>query len=175
MALIKPYKGIFPNIHPTVYLSENVVIVGDVFIDEDSSVWYGTVIRGDVNYIRIGKRTNIQDNCVVHVTHHIHPTLIGDDVTVGHGVILHGCILRNRILVGMGAVVMDGVEVEDYVLIGAGALLTPGKKIPSGVLVAGVPAKIIRDLKLEEIKLIEESSKNYVAYKNSYMEADAQK
>lgn len=175
MALIKPYKGIFPNIHPTVYLSENAVIIGDVFIDEDSSVWYGTVIRGDVNYIKIGKRTNIQDNCVVHVTHHTHPTLIGDDVTVGHRAVLHGCILKNRILVGMGAVVMDGVEVEDYVLIGAGALLTPGKKIPSGVLVAGVPAKIIRDLKLEEIKLIEESSKNYVAYKNSYMEADAQK
>jgi carbonic anhydrase/acetyltransferase-like protein (isoleucine patch superfamily) len=175
VALVKPYGGIHPRIHPTVYLSENAVVIGDVEIGEDSSVWYGTVIRGDVNYIRIGKRTNIQDNCVVHVTRERYPTIIGDDVTVGHRVVLHGCVLKNRILVGMGAVVMDGVQVEDYVIIGAGALLTPGKKIPSGVLVAGLPAKIVRDLKPDEIKLIEESSKNYVAYKNSYLETHTQK
>ncbi|GBC88332.1 Galactoside O-acetyltransferase [bacterium HR13] len=175
MALIKPYRGVYPQIHPSVYLSENVVIVGDVHIGEDSSVWFGTVIRGDVNYIRIGKRTNIQDNCVVHVTHDTYPTIVGDGVTVGHRVVLHGCTLGNYVLVGMGAVVMDGVEVEDYVLIGAGALLTPGRRIPSGVLVAGVPAKIIRDLKPEEVELIKRSAENYVAYKNSYMSADAQK
>ena len=144
-------------------------MIGDVEIGEDSSVWFGSVVRGDVNYIRIGRRTNIQDNCVVHVTHDTHPTIIGDNVTVGHRVVLHGCKLGNNILVGMGAVVMDGVEVEDYVLIGAGALVTPNKKIPSGVLVAGVPAKIVRDLKEEEIKLIEESAENYVRYKNEYL------
>jgi len=169
MAVIKPYKGIFPKIHPTVYLSDNVYVIGDVEIGEDSSVWFGSVVRGDVNYIRIGKRTNIQDNSVVHVTHDTHPTIIGDNVTVGHRVILHGCTLGNNILVGMGAVIMDGAEIEDYVLVGAGALITPNKKIPSGVLVAGVPAKIVRDLKEEEIKLIEESAENYVMYKNEYL------
>ena len=169
MALIKAYKGKVPKIDPSVYLSENVVIIGDVEIGKDSSVWFGTVIRGDVNYIRIGERTNIQDNSVVHVTHETHPTIIGNDVTVGHRAVLHGCVLHNHILVGMGAVIMDGVEIEDFVLVGAGALVTPNKRIPSGVLVAGVPAKIVRDLREEEIELIKESAKNYVAYKNAYM------
>ena len=152
-----------------MFLAENSIVIGDVEIGEDSSVWYGTVIRGDVNYIRIGKGTNIQDNSVVHVTHDTHPTLIGDFVTVGHRVILHGCKIGNYVLIGMGAVVMDGVEIEDYVLVGAGALLTPNKKFPSGVLVAGFPAKVVRDLKEEEIRLIEESAKNYISYKNSYL------
>jgi len=169
MAVIKPYRGIFPKIHPSVYLSDNVYIVGDVEIGEDSSVWFGSVVRGDVNYIRIGRRTNIQDNSVVHVTHDTYPTVIGDNVTVGHRVVLHGCVLGNNILVGMGAVIMDGVEIEDYVLVGAGALITPNKRIPSGVLVAGVPAKVIRDLREEEIRLIQESAENYVRYKNEYM------
>jgi len=174
MPIIKPYRSFHPYIHPTVFVADNAVIIGDVKIDEDSSVWFGTVIRGDVNYIRIGKRTNIQDNCVVHVSRGTHPTIIGDEVTVGHGVILHGCVLHNRILVGMGAVIMDGVEIEDYVLVGAGALITPNKKIPSGVLVAGFPAKVVRDLKPEEVKLIEESAKNYVIYKNSYLQAETE-
>jgi len=169
MAVIKPYRGVFPKIHSSVYLSDNVYVIGDVEIGEDSSVWFGSVVRGDVNYIRIGRRTNIQDNSVVHVTHDTHPTIVGDNVTVGHRVILHGCVLGNNILVGMGAVIMDGVEIEDYVLVGAGALITPNKKIPSGVLVAGVPAKVVRDLRKEEIKLIEESAENYVRYKNEYL------
>ncbi len=169
MAIVKPYKDKHPVIHPSVFLAENSIVIGDVEIGEDSSVWYGTVIRGDVNYIRIGKGTNIQDNSVVHVTHDTHPTLIGDFVTVGHRVILHGCKIGNYVLIGMGAVVMDGVEIEDYVLVGAGALLTPNKKFPSGVLVAGFPAKVVRDLKEEEIRLIEESAKNYISYKNSYL------
>ncbi len=169
MARIEEYKGKRPQIHPSVYMSENVYIIGDVEIGEDSSIWFGTVIRGDVNFIRIGKRTNIQDNSVVHVTHETHPTLIGDDVTVGHRVILHGCVLKNNILVGMGAIIMDGVEIEDYVIVGAGALVTQNKKIPSGVLVAGVPAKIIRDLKDEEIEAIKKSAYNYVIYKNEYL------
>ncbi len=170
MATVKPYKNMIPRIDSSVFLAENAVVIGDVEIGEDSSVWYGAVIRGDVNYIRIGKRTNIQDNSVVHVTHDTYPTIVGDDVTVGHRVVLHGCIIKDHVLVGMGAVVMDGVEVDHYVIVGAGALLTPGKKIPSGVLVAGFPAKVIRELRPEEIKLIEESSLNYVRYKNSYMQ-----
>ncbi len=170
MAVIKPYKGIFPRIHPSVYISDNVYVIGDVEIGEDSSLWFGAVVRGDVNYIRIGKRTNIQDNSVVHVTHETAPTIVGDNVTVGHRVILHGCVLGNNILVGMGAILMDGAEVEDNVIIGAGALVTQNKKIPSGVLVAGVPAKVIRDLREEEIRMIEESAQNYVQYKNVYLD-----
>ena len=169
MAVVKPYKGTFPKIHPSVYMSDNVYVIGDVEIGEDSSLWFGAVVRGDVNYIRIGKRTNIQDNSVVHVTHDTGPTIVGDNVTVGHRVILHGCVLGNNILVGMGAILMDGVEVEDHVIIGAGALVTQNKKIPSGVLVAGVPAKVIRDLREEEIRMIEESAQNYVQYKNVYL------
>ena len=172
MALIKAYRGKLPRIHPSVYMAENVCVIGDVEIGEDSSLWFGTVVRGDVNYVRIGRRTNLQDNSVVHVTHETHPTLVGDNVTVGHGVVLHGCVLHSNILVGMGAIVMDGAVVEDYVLIAAGALIPPGKRIPSGVLVAGVPAKVVRDLKEEEIRLIEESARNYVRYKNEYLRAD---
>ncbi len=175
MASVRAYRGIYPKIDPSVYLSENVVVIGDVEIGEDSSVWFGSVVRGDVNYIRIGKRTNIQDNSVVHVTHDTHPTIVGDNVTVGHRVILHGCVLGSNILVGMGAVIMDGVEIEDYVLVGAGALITPNKKIPSGVLVAGVPAKIIRELRPEEIRMIEESARNYVNYKNEYLRESHEK
>jgi len=173
MALVKAYKGKLPRIHPSVYVAENACVIGDVEIGEDSSLWFGTVVRGDVNYVRIGKRTNLQDNSVIHVTHGTHPTLVGDNVTVGHGVVLHGCALRNSILVGMGAIVMDGVEVEDNVLIAAGALIPPGRRIPSGVLVAGVPARVIRDLKEEEVRLIEESALNYVRYKDEYLRADS--
>ncbi|MFN7065446.1 MAG: gamma carbonic anhydrase family protein [Aquificaceae bacterium] len=169
MTIALPYGEKRPIIAPSVFLAENAVVIGDVQIGEDSSVWYGTVVRGDVNYIRIGKATNIQDSSVVHVTHDTYPTIIGDYVTVGHRVILHGCKVGNYVLIGMGAVVMDGVEIEDYVLVGAGALLTPGKKFPSGVLVAGFPAKVVRDLKEEEINLIKESAKNYINYKNVYL------
>jgi carbonic anhydrase/acetyltransferase-like protein (isoleucine patch superfamily) len=169
MAVIKPYGGVFPKIHGSVYLSDNVYVIGDVEMGEDSSAWFGAVIRGDVNYIRIGKRTNIQDNSVVHVTHETAPTIVGDDVTVGHRVILHGCVLGNNVLVGMGAIVMDGAEISDNVIIGAGALVTQNKKIPEGVLVAGVPAKIVRDLRPEEIEMIRESARNYVEYKNRYL------
>ncbi|MFN3813215.1 MAG: gamma carbonic anhydrase family protein [Aquificaceae bacterium] len=167
--IVKPYKDMSPRIASSVFLADNVVVIGQVEIGEDSSVWYGTVIRGDVNYIRIGERTNIQDNSVIHVTHDTYPTVIGNNVTVGHRVVLHGCIIKDHVLVGMGAVIMDGVEVDSYVIVGAGAILTPGKKIPSGVLVTGFPAKVVRELRPEEIKLIEESSLNYVRYKNSYM------
>lgn len=169
MALVLNYGKESPKVHPSVFLAENSVVIGDVEIGEDSSIWFGTVVRGDVNYIRIGKGTNIQDNSVVHVTHHTHPTIIGDFVTVGHRVILHGCRVGNHVLIGMGAVVMDGVEVDDFVLVGAGALLTPGKKFPSGVLVAGFPAKVVRELKEEEIELIKASARNYINYKNVYL------
>ncbi len=169
MARIEEYKGKIPKIHPSVYISDNAYVIGDVEIGEDSSVWFGTVIRGDVNFIRIGKRTNIQDNSVIHVTHETYPTIVGDNVTVGHRVILHGCVLKNNILVGMGAIIMDGTKIDDNVIIGAGALVTQNKRIPPGVLVAGVPAKIVRDLREEEVKMVEKSAMDYVKYKNDYL------
>ncbi len=167
--MLKAYKGIYPKIGENVYISENAFVIGDVVLGDDVSVWFGTVIRGDVNYIRVGDRTNIQDNSIIHVTHDTHPTIIGNDVTIGHGAIIHGCTIKNFILVGMGATIMDGAVIEDFVLVGARALITPNKHIPNGVLVAGVPAKIIRDLTKEEIEHIKESSSNYVRYKNEYL------
>ncbi|MGC8677751.1 MAG: gamma carbonic anhydrase family protein [Hydrogenobaculum sp.] len=167
--MLKAYKNFYPKIGTSVYIADNAFVIGDVELGDDVSVWFGTVIRGDVNYIRIGDRANIQDNSVIHVTHDTHPTTIGHDVTIGHGAIIHGCTIKDFVLVGMGATIMDGAIIEDFVLIGARALITPNKHIPSGVLVAGIPAKIVRDLKQEEIDLIKESASNYVRYKNNYL------
>ncbi len=170
MAIIKPYKGKFPKIHPSAFIAENAVIIGDVEIGEDCSIWYNVVIRGDVNYIRIGDRTNIQDGTVIHVTHKTHPTIIGKEVTVGHNVMLHGCTIEDRCLIGMSSTIMDGVVVGKESIVGAGALVTPNKKIEPRTLWTGSPAKYKRDLTEEEIKWLEQSYKNYISYKNTYLE-----
>ena len=130
--MIKPYRGVTPTIAADAFIEDTAVIVGDVVIESESSVWFHSVVRGDVNYIRIGRRTNIQDLSLLHVTHDTYPLIIGDDVTVGHHVVLHGCTIHNRVLIGMGAVLMDGVVVGDDCLIGAGALVTEHTKIPPG-------------------------------------------
>ena len=170
MAIIKPYKGKYPKIHPSAFIAENAVIIGNVEIGEDCSIWYNVVIRGDVNYIRIGDRTNIQDGTVIHVTHDTHPTIIGKEVTVGHKVMLHGCTIEDRCLIGMSATVMDGVIVGKESIVGAGALVTPNKKIQPRTLWTGSPAKYKRDLTDKELKWLEESYKNYINYKNTYIE-----
>jgi len=170
MAIIKPYKGKFPKIHPSVFLAENAVIIGDVEIEEDSSVWYNVVIRGDVNYIRIGKRTNIQDGTIIHVDHKQYPTIIGNEVTVGHKVMLHACTIEDRCLIGMSSTVMDGVVVGKESIVGAGALVTPKKIIEPQSLWTGSPAKFKRKLTEDELKWLEKSYKNYVNYKNSYLD-----
>lgn len=144
-------------------------MVGHVEIGEDSSVWFNSVVRGDVNYVRIGVRTNIQDGSVVHVTHDTHPTVLEDDVTVGHNVTLHGCTIRSRVLVGMGAIILDGAEVGPDCVIGAGALVTEGKKIPSGWLALGAPARPVRELTPDERAMLLQASENYVKYKNTYL------
>ncbi len=172
MALIKPYKGKFPKIDPTVFLAENAVIIGDVEIGKDSSIWYNVVIRGDVNYIRIGERTNIQDGTIIHVDHAKYPTIIGNEVTVGHNVMLHACTIQDRCLIGMSSTIMDGVIVETGSIVAAGALVTPGKVVKSGTLWAGIPAKYIRDLTPEEKLWLEKSYKNYVKYKNNYIKEE---
>lgn len=159
-----PYLNFYPEIHDSVFLASGVKIIGNVKINEDSSVWYNTVIRGDVHYISIGKLTNIQDCSMLHVTNNKHPLNIGDKVTVGHSVTLHGCTLKDLSLVGMGAIILDGAVIEENAIVAAGAVITPGFIVPDGKLAAGVPAKIIRNLTRSEIKDIEESAERYKKY-----------
>lgn len=159
-----------PDIHSSSWVADSAQVIGDVVIGEESSVWFNAVIRGDVNHIRIGKRTNIQDGCVVHVTRKTLPTLVGDECTVGHNAILHACTIGNQVLIGMGAVVMDGAEVGDNCIVGAGSLVTPGTKIPAGSLAIGSPARVKRELTEEESRSIRESAANYVADLEHYFE-----
>ncbi len=162
------YKGLVPQIDPAAFIQESAQIIGDVRIGAQSSVWFNVVVRGDVNYIRIGARTNVQDNATVHVTRERWPTIVGDDVTVAHGVILHGCRIADRCLIGIGAIIMDGVEIADDCLIAAGSLVTPGTKIPAGHLVLGSPAKVARPLRTEELAHLKQSAANYVEYAETY-------
>ncbi len=160
--MIIGYEGSEPRLGRDVFVAPNATVLGQVTLGDQSSVWYGTVLRGDVGTIEIGPRTNIQDICVVHVTSEKWSTRIGADVVVGHRVVLHGCTIGDHVLVGMGAVVMDGAEVGDYALIGAGALVVPGTKIPSGAMALGAPAKVVRQLTAAEKKQIEENAAHYV-------------
>jgi carbonic anhydrase/acetyltransferase-like protein (isoleucine patch superfamily) len=144
MSELFPHLSRVPQVHPSVLIQPGAVVLGDVEIGEDSSVWYHTVIRGDVYYIRIGARTNIQDLCMVHVSSGRNPAIIGNDVTIGHRAVLHGCTVGDRVLVGMGAIVLDRAVVGDDCIIGAGALVTEGTVIPPGSLVLGAPARVKR-------------------------------
>ncbi len=166
--MILPYLGKIPQIHPTAFIVEDADIIGDVTIGAKSSVWFKAVIRGDVHYIKIGARTNVQDGALLHVTHDTHPLVIGDEVTVAHRVILHGCTIKGKALIGMGAIVLDGAVVNENVIIGAGAVVPPGMVIPSGALVVGVPAKVKRELGEKEIQLIKESAQNYIRYAENF-------
>ena len=172
---IRAYKGIKPKLASGVYIDESSVLVGDIELAADVSIWPLVAARGDVNYIRIGARTNIQDGSVLHLSRPSRgkpagsPLIIGEDVTVGHKVMLHGCTLGNRILVGMGAIVMDDVIVEDEVIIGAGSLVPPGKRLQSGYLYVGSPVKPARPLNDAEKAFLAESAANYVILKNEYL------
>ena len=168
--MILPYRGIRPRIHPSVFIAEGAQIIGDVEIGAESSVWFNTVIRGDVHYIRIGEKTNVQDNCVLHVTHETYPLVVGSGVTVGHGAILHAATIKDHCLIGMGAKVLDNATVGSYSLVAAGALVLEGFEVPEGVLVAGIPAKIKRKLTDEERRQIVQSAQNYINYVKSYRE-----
>lgn len=159
-----PYESTFPKLDETVFLASGSKVIGDVEIGKDSSIWYNTVVRGDVNYIRIGERTNVQDCSMLHVTNKRFPLVIGSDVTIGHSVTLHGCILKDFCLIGMNAVVLDGAVIEEKSMVAAGAVIRPGFIVPTGKLAAGVPAKIVRDLTEDEMQEFERSSKRYVKY-----------
>jgi carbonic anhydrase/acetyltransferase-like protein (isoleucine patch superfamily) len=162
------YKGITPKIDPSVFIADGVYIIGDVEIGKDSSVWFNTVIRGDVNFIRIGERTNIQDNTVVHVTNKKFPTHIGSNVTIGHSAVIHACTIQDFSLIGMGAVILDDANIGKYSLVAAGAVVPMGMQVPEGVLAAGVPAKIIRPLTEEERTFLIQSAQNYIDYVATY-------
>ena len=166
--MISKFEDKFPDMHPSVFVAENAAVIGDVEIGEDSSIWFGSVVRGDVNYIRIGARTNIQDNCVIHVSGGTHPTVLGSEITVGHRVLLHGCTVDDRCLIGMGAILMDGVHVGEECLVGAGSLLTPGTIVPPRSLVIGSPARVKRELTHEEIAFLDRSWRNYTELKLRY-------
>lgn len=167
---IRAFMGVSPRIHPSAFVEDSAQVIGDVEIGEDASVWFNSVVRGDVNPIRIGARTNIQDLSLVHVLKDRFATSIGDDVTVGHHVVLHGCKVGDRVLIGMGAILMDGAEVGDDCIIAAGALLVPGTKIPPGHLVMGSPAKVKRAITAEERAWLSQSARNYVAYSREHRE-----
>lgn len=172
---IRPYKGISPNIGSRTFIDDSSILVGDITISDDVSIWPLVAARGDVNSITIGARSNIQDGTVLHVTRKSEynsdgdPLIIGEDVTVGHLCMLHGCNLGSRILVGMGAIIMDGVVVEDDVFIGAGSLVPPKKTLQSGFLYVGNPVKQVRPLKESEFAFLKQSAINYIELKDDYL------
>jgi len=169
MALIKEVNGKTPEIADNVYLAENSTIVGDVILGKDSSVWFNAVIRGDVHYIKIGSRVNIQDGAVIHCTYKKHPTHIGDNVSIGHNALVHGCTLHDNVLIGMGAIVMDNAVVESNSIVAAGAVVTQGMKVESGWIYAGVPAKKVKKLSQElVVGELERIAENYVMYAGWY-------
>jgi carbonic anhydrase/acetyltransferase-like protein (isoleucine patch superfamily) len=168
MALVRSYGGAAPRLHPTALAVEGSTVIGDVEVGEGSSIWFGAVLRGDVNSIRVGARTNLQDLTVVHVTSRTHPTVVGDEVTVGHRVVLHGCTVHDRCLVGIGAIVLDGAVVGPEAMVGAGALVPPGMVVPPRTLVLGAPARVKRDLTEAELAHLAASARRYAEYAARY-------
>lgn len=159
-----PYQDLFPKLHESVFLASGVKIIGDVEIGADSSVWYNTVIRGDVHYVKIGSMTNIQDCSMLHVTNGKYPLNIGNKVTIGHSVKLHGCTLKDLCLIGIGSIILDGAIVQEKAMVAAGAVVKPNFIVTSGTLAAGVPAKIVRDLSDQEMMDFENSALRYKKY-----------
>ncbi len=166
--MLRPYRSILPRVHPSAWVDDTAQIIGDVEIGEQSSVWMNVVVRGDVNWIRIGRRTNIQDGTIVHVMRATHPTTIGDRVTIGHLAVVHGCTIRDRCLIGMGAILLNGVEIGSDSIVAAGTLLVEGTRIPPRSLVLGRPGKVARTLEEADIASIERYSDRYVAYAREY-------
>jgi gamma-carbonic anhydrase len=166
--MLRPHRGRLPVVHRTAYVDASAQVIGDVDIGADSSIWMNAVVRGDVNSIRIGQRSNVQDGTVVHVMHETHPTRIGDDVTVGHAAVVHGCTIGNRVLIGMGATILNGAVIGEDTIVAAGSLVTEGAVIPPRSLVMGSPAKVRRELSEADLASILEYAANYVRYKKDY-------
>ncbi len=171
--MIIEHKGVWPVIDETAFIESTAVVAGDVEIGPYSSIWFYSVVRGDVNYVRIGERTNIQDGSIVHVTLERWPCIIGSETTLGHRALAHGCTIGDRCLIGMGAIVLDGAEVGDGSIVAAGAVVPPGMKVPPGKLAAGVPAKIIRDVKETDLHFIREPLEQYIALSHDYKDRNS--
>ena len=167
--MILPYRGALPQVADGAFVAPNATLVGDVQVGSESGIWFGVILRGDVNRIRIGSRTNLQDGTIVHVTGGTHPTMIGDGVTVGHGVKLHGCTIGDGALVGIGALVLDGAVIGESAMVAAGSLVAPGTIIPPRTLAIGSPAKARRDLSAGELELLQGLADRYVAYRLDYL------
>jgi len=167
--IVRAYEGKKPRLGERVFVAENAALIGDVEIGNDCSIWYATTIRGDVNFIRIGSRTNVQDNCTIHVNHERWSTVIAEEVTIGHGAIVHGCTIKRGALIGMGSRILDGAVIGESALVAAGALVPEGMNVPPRTLVVGVPARVKRPLLPEELARLDESWKNYVEYKERYL------
>ncbi len=170
--MILEFLGKFPSIHKSAHITDSAEIIGDVVIGEESSVWFNVTIRGDVNKIRIGDRSNVQDNVCIHVMNQTGPTFIGDEVTIGHGAVVHGCTIKDRVLVGINATILDKAVIESDVIVAAGTLVPPGKVLESGYLYMGSPAKAARKLSDAEIESIRKYSQNYVKYSRAYQGKD---
>jgi len=165
MALIKSVNGLSPQFGEGVYLAENATIIGDVIIGNQCSIWFNAVVRGDVHYIRIGDKVNVQDGAVIHCTYKKHPTEIGNNVSIGHNALVHGCKVMDNVLIGMGAIVMDGVTVHSNSIIAAGAVVLEGTTVESGCIYAGVPAKKVKELSQEQTAvLVKGIAENYIMY-----------
>jgi carbonic anhydrase/acetyltransferase-like protein (isoleucine patch superfamily) len=175
--VISEFKQFFPKIGKRVFVAKSADVIGDIKIGDDSSVWFGVVIRADVHKVRIGKRTSVQDGAVIHVTHHKlpdrsdgSPTIVGDDVTIGHRAVLHGCVVEKACLIGMGAIILDGAKIGAESIVGAGALVTHGKIFPPRSLILGSPAKAVRTLSDDEVKELYLSAARYVNFKDEYLD-----
>ena len=167
--MLRPYKGVRPRVHGTAYVDDSAQVIGDVQIGEASSIWMNAVVRGDVHWIHIGHRSNVQDGTVVHVMNGTHPTTIGDDVTIGHAAIVHGCTIENRVLIGMGAILLNGAHIGEDSIVAAGTLVPEETSIPPRSLVMGSPGRVKRPLSDAEVASILEFSERYVEYRLDYM------
>ncbi len=171
--MIRTFRGVEPRVHESAYVDVSAQVIGDVEIGPESSVWMNVVVRGDVNYIRIGARSNVQDLTLVHVMHDTHPTVIGNDVTIGHSAVIHGCTIEDRCLIGMGATLLNGVVIGTESIVAAGSLVPEGAVIPPGSMVMGVPAKVRRSLSPEERASIQDYADNYVKYRLDFQAPDS--
>ena len=172
MGLVREYAGKTPRLGERVYLAETAAVIGDVVLGDDVSVWYNSVVRGDCHYIRVGDRSNIQDNCAIHVTQEKYPTVLEEEVTLGHGAIVHGATVRRGALIGIRATVLDGADVGESAFVGAGALVTPRTVVPPRTLWLGAPARRVRDLSKAEVEDLTHFHLNYLGYKEEYFKID---
>src|SRR5258708_6959355 len=170
--MIRRFRGVHPQIHPTAFIADSAQVIGDVHVGEQASVWFGTVARGDMFYIRIGDRTNVQDNCVLHTRTGEFPTILEDEVTVGHSVTLHGCYVEHGSLIGIGSILLDEVRIGAQSLVAAGSLVSPGTIIPPRSLVMGMPARVKRPLTDEEVLSLDAYWQNYVMFTKLYQEEE---